>query len=961
MTLTQVWGALIILIVSPIIGVIPLIDWFTYAVSGKKLAKLGTGNISVSAAFYHGGKLAGILAVLSEAGKGIAVVLLTRIFFPLSSTWEIIAITALIIGRFWGGKGAGATNVTWGIIAHNPLAALLIAVLGGVNFTIWREKQSGRIGVLVLMVVVLSAQRVDDITYILMTIVLASLLIWIYQHIADDLELNLNQVNRESAKMFRFFRGDQGILSLNDGLNPRKVGTKAGNLAQLKAWGYDVPEGWVVKPGDDILKLCQFLQPSFSNPLVVRSSGLDEDSLTASAAGIYESFLNLTDIDSLQQAIIDCFSSYHTSIAIDYRQSRGKKAQGIAVIVQKQIQGLYSGVVFSRDPVNQLEDSVCIEALAGLATQVVSGEITPEEYRVNFPDETLQGKGNTPPEVLMTVAKIAREIESLSQGVPQDIEWTYDGDKIWLLQTRPITTLQPLWTRKIASEVIPGVISPLTWSINQPLTCGVWGDIFTIVLGKRANNLDFTHTATLHYHRAYFNATLLGEIFKRMGLPPESLEFLTRGSKFTKPSLFSTLINLPGLLRLLQQELKLEDQFNHDLDRYFNPLLDELMEINPQNLSDKDLLRRIDDILECLKKATYYSIFAPLSYSLRQTLFKVLPEELDYRNIPEIASLNELKKIAIDARKLLPKNELERIDLNNYAAFFAYLTETGEGESILQNLEQCLEKYSYLSEIATDIAVPRWRENSKEMKKIFTKFVGESFTESSISKYEKKEDKISVNIVQKRLELKGKVSVVYSQLLAYLRYSFLALEKRWIEEKILDIEGDIFFLKLEEIIDYIQQKNSQINIVELTQQRKFQWEESKKITTIPYLIYGKAPQIDLIYKYTPILSNSCLQGIGASAGIIEGKIKIVLSLTDAQNINHETIIVVPYTDSGWSMILAQAGGIIAEVGGKLSHGAIIAREYGIPAVMDINHATEILQDGQLVRLNGVKGTVEILN
>lgn len=961
MTLTQIWGMLIILVVSPLIGAIPLIDWFTYAVSGKELQKLGTGNISVSAAFYHGGKLAGILAVLSEAGKGVFVVLLTRVFFPWGSTWEIVAIIALVMGRFFWGKGAGATNVTWGIVTHNPLAALWIAVLAGVNFTIGRDKQSGKIGVLVLMVVVLSAQRIDDGIYILSTIVLASILIWIYKNIGDDLQLSSDQVNRESAKVFHFFRGNKDILSLNDPLDSRQVGAKAGNLSLLCRWGYDVPLGWVIKPGDDIFQLCDFLQPSVSNPLVVRSSALDEDSLTASAAGIYDSFLHITDRKSLEEAIIACLSSYDSAMALNYRQSNQQKTQGMAVIVQQQIQGLYSGVVFSRDPVNQLEDCVCIEALGGLATQVVSGEVTPETYRVYFPEETLQGEGNTPKEVLIEVAKMAREIENLWQGLPQDIEWTYDGEKIWLLQTRPITTLQPLWTRKIASEVIPGVICPLTWSINQPLTCGVWGDIFTIVLGKKAENLDFSQTATLHYHRAYFNATLLGEIFQRMGLPPESLEFLTRGAKFTKPPLSATLINLWGLWRLLNHEWKLFDQFNHDLDRHFNPLLDELIEITPDSLSSSDLLRRIEDILRSLKKATYYSIFAPLSYSLRQKIFNVLPEELDYSNIPEVASISEIRKIAVDARKLLSSVDLDSIDSSNYAAFFTYLTKTNEGESILENLEKCLDKYSYLSEIATDIFIPRWRENPRQMKIIFTKFIKDNFSESSINRKEKKDNKWKINLVQKRLELKGKVSQVYSQLLAHLRYSFLALDKQLLTTNILEKEGDIFFLTLTEIRDYFTQKHQQLNIFNLVKERKIVWEESKKITTIPYLIYGKPPHIDLTYQYTPTLTNSCLQGIGASAGIIEGRIKIIKTLTDIENIDSNTILVVPHTDSGWSTILAQAGGIIAEVGGKLSHGAIIAREYGIPAVMDINHATEILQNGQLVRLNGVKGTVEIMN
>ena len=146
----------------------------------------------------------------------------------------------------------------------------------------------------------------------------------------------------------------------------------------------------------------------------------------------------------------------------------------------------------------------------------------------------------------------------------------------------------PIWTRKIAAEVIPGVIHPLTWSINRPLTCGVWGEIFTLVLGDASGNgkadrtlgLDFNETATLHYSRAYFNASLLGEIFLRMGLPPESLEFLTRGAKLSKPSLESTWKNLPGLARLLGRELNLDKDFKQDYHSRFIPGLSQLTQEN---------------------------------------------------------------------------------------------------------------------------------------------------------------------------------------------------------------------------------------------------------------------------------------------------------------------------------------------------------------------------------------------
>jgi phosphoenolpyruvate synthase/pyruvate phosphate dikinase len=104
-----------------------------------------------------------------------------------------------------------------------------------------------------------------------------------------------------------------------------------------------------------------------------------------------------------------------------------------------------------------------------------------------------------------------------------------------------------------------------------------------------------------------------------------------------------------------------------------------------------------------------------------------------------------------------------------------------------------------------------------------------------------------------------------------------------------------------------------------------------------------------------------MQGIAASPGQAEGRIKVIRNLQDFPEIDDDTILVVPYTDSGWAGLLVRAKGIIAEAGGKLSHGAILAREYGIPAIMDVRNATWVLQDGQRVRIDGSRGIVEIDN
>ncbi|NES83502.1 MAG: glycerol-3-phosphate acyltransferase, partial [Moorea sp. SIO2B7] len=140
MMLNRVWGSLLIFFICPLLGGLPLISWITYALTGRQLAKLGTGNLSVSAAFYHGGRLVGILAVLSEAFKGIVAVLVARTFFPSEPVWELLSLIALVMGRYWIAKGAGTTNVVWGIVVHDPITAGLVFLIGGISFTINRDR-----------------------------------------------------------------------------------------------------------------------------------------------------------------------------------------------------------------------------------------------------------------------------------------------------------------------------------------------------------------------------------------------------------------------------------------------------------------------------------------------------------------------------------------------------------------------------------------------------------------------------------------------------------------------------------------------------------------------------------------------------------------------------------------------------------------------------------------------------
>ncbi|HEY9882745.1 MAG TPA: PEP-utilizing enzyme, partial [Thermosynechococcaceae cyanobacterium] len=497
---------------------------------------------------------------------------------------------------------------------------------------------------------------------------------------------------------------------------------------------------------------------------------------------------------------------------------------------------------------------------------------------------------------------------------------------------------------------------------NRPLTCGVWGDLFTLVLGKRAEGLDFNETATLHYSHAYFNASLLGQLFRRMGLPPESLEFLTRGAKFSKPPLQSTLHNVPGLLRLVGREWQLEKDFQRDDRRQFAPALAEFSQQPSSELKPAAILVRIDRILSLLQTATYYSILAPLSAALRKAIFKANDEQLDNSDTPEIAALRSLQALAQEARQVLESSQQpgEETPLSSLSSPFTALSQTPDGQAVLKQFDALLAQYGYLSEVGTDIAVPTWREEPQAVRSLFTQFC------QNPPPIAPPVDRQSSNVkqVQRRLTLKGRVTEVYSRLLAELRWSFVALEQLWLESGLLVKAGDIFFLEWEEIQQLVERgergEERGENIQKLVEQRRSQFEVDRALEAVPYLVYGNDPPAPAVSSHNWQASQQ-LQGIGASPGQVEGIVKVVRSLTALPDINRETILVVPYTDSGWAPLLARAGGLIAEVGGRLSHGAIVAREYRIPAVMDIHNATQLLQDGQRVRIDGQTGAVEILS
>lgn len=939
MSLHAAWGIVFLAVGCPLIGGMPLTGWIVRGLTGKKLAEIGTGNIGVSAAFYHGGTTVGVLSVLAEAAKGIGVVSGVRALLPPNPTIELAAIVAMVAGRFWIGRGAGTTNAVWGVAAYDWRVAV-ISLISSMGVTaLIPERRQGRWYALLLLPMIIAFLR-QGLSETLMAIALAGLLAWTYLQLPEDLALPAQQANAQSKGAFEFLGGNSSLVSLDRALDPQKVGQKAATLAQLQRWGYAVPQGWVLPPGDDAEPLINAINPSVDMPWVVRSSAMGEDSDRASAAGQYQTVLNVTSREGLRRAIAQCQDCYDDPTAAQYRQSKGVPEGGMAVIVQVQIQGKYSGVAFSRDPASGDGDVVAIEGLPGLATNVVSGHVTPERYLVKVNStaeavESVTGKsGQIPVKLIERVALLVRELEAHYYGVPQDMEWTYDGETLWVLQTRTITTLLPIWTRRIAAEVIPGVIRPLTWSINQPLTCGVWADLFRSILGGRSHPFEVRELATLHYGHAYFNATVMGQLFRRMGLPAESLEFLTRGASMGRPSPLAMAKTLPGLTKLLWQEWTLPSAFNREYRTVFAPLLDTIA-TQPLPETATAILARIDAILSALQRATFFSILAPISAAVRQKLWRVEDRTLDTSVLPETAAMRSL---------------------HDLAARHSDMPATSADANPLQHaMDAFLAQYGYLSDVATDISVPTWKEAPQPLWLLLDNL------SAAPNPTPPQRQGWATRIVQRRLTLKGKVAEIYCRLLAELRYGLLALAQVAQVQELLQQPEDIFFLTLSELREWVAHPSPELT-VQLAAQvttRTHEFELAQELQGVPAVVYGTPPPLSVLQSPAPAAGS--VQGIGASPGVAEGTVLVMRSLRQLPTqLSRQTILVVPYTDAGWSPILAQVGGIVAEAGGRLSHGAIIAREYGIPAVMDIAQATQRFKDGQRVRIDGYRGIMEIL-
>ncbi len=362
------------------------------------------------------------------------------------------------------------------------------------------------------------------------------------------------------------------------------VGRKIRMTSYAQHLKLNVPESYCIcfeafnlymnNPEDFILKIKKEIEEILNEDkkYAVRSSASIEDSPDFSFAGQFDTFLNLSGIDEIINGICKVFDSAKSNRIKEYLKAQKiSSVPAMSVLIQEMVDSKYSGVLFSKNPINGLNQTI-IEAVEGLGEKLVGKGVTPYRWIYGWGKFFKKPYGCNLDETVIKKLIDWSEKAKKHLGKAIDIEWSHDGRDLYILQIRNITTLKNvnIYSNKISKEFMPGMYKPLVWSINVPMINGAWKKLFTELIGK--NDLDIMHLAKTFYFRSYFNMGIIGDIFELLGMPRETLELLlgiypdTRAN-FFKPSL-KTLKYFPRMFIFVLSKLNFKNQADKFISDY---------------------------------------------------------------------------------------------------------------------------------------------------------------------------------------------------------------------------------------------------------------------------------------------------------------------------------------------------------------------------------------------------------
>lgn len=755
--------------------------------------------------------------------------------------------------------------------------------------------------------------------------------------------------------------------------------------------------------------------------VAIRSSGVDEDGRDRSFAGQHESVLGV-DIEGATRALKRCWASLYAPRALAYRGARGPGPGALAVLVQRLVDPRVSGVLFTINPMTGSWREMTVEAVFGLAEGLVSGQLAPHWFLVRRPRrtprpvqrvlarlrlQTLQSETHALERrwvrqgaevVVEAVPTGARRRETLSPhdlrrvcrlglrveahlGGPQDVEWAMDdGGRLFVLQARPVTTgvaprshREVLWTRRFVGERFPDPLTPLAWSLVEPLL-----DHFIAYPKVQARLLGGGPALRLVHGRVYLNASVFPHLaFKLPGMPAPHflLELVPPEEAASFRQRFAVMPDLDVYRAILRTTIEERRDRRFTWNPFTNPdsweafeeeLVAAMPGIRRVPTSPEDALALIDAGKDLLRRYVGIHIcsllFANLADQIVEGMLalwvseraKALQEAL--ATTPPGNRTLEVNAALWALARQATAEDLLRLDAGEVDGPFATA------------LDAFLARYGQRSAASWDLFAPRWREEPSRLVPLLRAASGVEedpevraaaqqvrFEEAQVEALAAVDGsrrgllRRGITLLRRYLLLRENQRFRFEQLQDALRGQFVWLGEHLVEAGLMQTPLDVRFLTESELEALVGGGADVEPLLARLARRRADFDEAHKQPAPVFLRGDEA---------LPVLaSTSRLQGSGISPGRARGRVRRVARLADGEALKPGEILVAPAVDPAWTPLFLLAGGAVLELGSRLSHGAVVAREYGVPAVVNVDGAMQHLKDGDEVTVDGTRGLV----
>lgn len=729
----------------------------------------------------------------------------------------------------------------------------------------------------------------------------------------------------------------------------------------------------------------------------VRSSATAEDLPTASFAGQHDSFLAVTGAAAVVEHVRRCWASLFTDRAVAYRQRHGidHREVAMAVVVQRMVPAQASGVLFTADPVTAHRRVASVEAVAGLGEDLVSGRVTPDVLTVRDGEVVTRTTAGAAPvltdaEAVGLVA-LARRIEA-HFGRPQDVEWCLVDGQAHVVQSRPITTLFPV---PEVDDGEPHVYvsvghGQMMTDAMRPLGLSLWQMTAATTMYEAGSRLfvDVAPGLASPVGRAGLLAVLgrgdpligdaLRTIVERGDVVPSRPEDGAGGPPpgppgggpppiETDPDLVPPLIAATeAALAELRTAIAAEegpelfDFVRADLTAakaaLFAPPGHQVL------MAGMDAVGWIDDHVEewlgetnaadTLIRSVAHDITAEMGLALLDVADVVRPH-------PEVVAL------------------LRRAD---GPGFLADLDRVAGGPEARRAIEAWLDRYGVRGPGEIDITRPRWCERPDRLVPLILgpvdtlppgererrvergrREAGRAAREL-LARLRARPDGEEKAVETERMIVRARAFIGYREYPKYglvsrsflYKQALLAEAARLVEDGALDRVEDAFFLTFDELHEAARTRRVEPGLVD---RRRAAFAAHAALTP-PRVMTSDGEVVTGSYRRDDV-PDGALVGLGVSTGIVEGRARVVFDPGEA-DLAPDDILVTTATDPGWTPLFAAIAGLVTEVGGLMTHGAVVAREYGLPAVVGVEGATGLIEDGRRIRLHGAAGHVELL-